>query len=319
MKPTLLLLILASGMTGHVSAQKTTKYYDFSWKETDVSHARFVSIVERTDSGWHRLDYFVQGPTLQMEGWYEDSAEKVGTGKFTWGYPDNKLKMTGRYLHGKRQGLWLVYHPNGMMADSVFYDAGNPIGTELRWFRDGTPSDSSVNNPDGSAVEVSWFDNGNPSSAGRYSGGHKMNGRWQFFHDNGKLSAIELYDNGKLQQKQYFDENGQAMIDTITKDKEAMFTGGINAWLKYLGNHLHFPSNYTITNGDEAAVVLTFTVDTDGTVKDAYISVPFHAPFEKEALYTVLHSPKWQPAIDHNRHVESVMVQPVIFRQPDDN
>jgi antitoxin component YwqK of YwqJK toxin-antitoxin module len=311
--PCLLLALLPAFA---LRAQKT-QFYDFNWKETNVAHARFYSVMQQTDSGWRRLDYYVQGPTLQMAGLYEDSACKIGSGNFVYAYPDGKTETRGRYLHGKRQGLWTRWHPNGMMADSTVFENGNPVGTKMAWYTNGYPSDSAKYNADGSGVEVKWFDNGNPSSAGVLAPGYKPHGRWKFFHKNGQVSAIELYDNGKLLEKQYYDESGQAIFDTTNTDRKAEFKGGTTAWLKYLEGHLNFPQNYQIVNSDEAAVVVTMTVDEDGKVQDAFISTPFFPPFEKEALFVIRHSPLWQPARNHNRTVAAVFSQPVVFRDPE--
>ena len=318
MKATLLPILLVLGSS--ITAQKITSYYDFEWKPTVVGHARFVTILEHTDSGWHRLDYYVQGPNLQMDGWFEDSACKIRNGKFIFAYPEKKLESVGRYAHNKRQGLCLSYYPNGMMSDSAAYEAGQVVGISKKWYRNGFPMDSAVNNADGSGVEVSWFDNGSPSAAGVWATGHKKQGRWQFFHSNGKLSALELYDHGQLLQKQYYDDNGQIQPDTTSRDRKCTFgKDHPAAWLKYLSKNLQWPRDYKIVNGDLAAVVVTFTVDVDGKVKDAYISVPFFEPFHREALKTITNSPKWQPAIEHNRYVPEVFRQPVVFSQPEEN
>jgi hypothetical protein len=307
--PTTLLLLAA---TTH--AQKSVRYYNFQWKECEVAHARFLTTTEHTDSGWHRIDYYlVKTPKLQMDGWYLDSAQKIPVGQFVYAYSDQKLEMKGLYFNGRKKGTWLTYHPNGMMADSTTYLAGDPIGTSLRWYPNGFPADSSIHNPDGSGLEVTWFDNGNPSAAGLFTTGRKMHGKWQFFHKNGKLSAIELYDHGQLTQKQYYDENGQAIADTANRDRPAAFKGGIDAWLKYLDSHLRFPDHTTITNSDQAAVVVSFTIDEDGNVKAPFISTPFFPPFEQAALYTINRSPRWLPAIEHNRCIQASCRQPVIF------
>jgi Gram-negative bacterial TonB protein C-terminal len=315
MKLTCFILLLIQGFTSF--AQKTGKFYDYLWKLTDGPHARFYSVVERTDSGYHRLDYYVHDGALQMDGWFEDSACKISSGKFTYLYPGKLLESSGRYLHNKKQGLWLTYHPNGMIADSTVYDNGMPSGTSMAWYSNGIPSDSSVYNADGSGIKVGWFDNGNPSYAGRLAPGYKHYGKWQFFHRNGKTSAFELYTHDSLLDKQYFDETGQPVLDTTNKDTDANFPGSTKGWLKYLGNHLDFPENYKITNSDEAVVVITMTIDEDGQVKDAYVSTPFYPPFEEIALRVITHSPKWKPAIKHNRRVSTVFRQPVVFSQPD--
>ena len=316
MKPRLLpiLLIISSALT----AQKDISYYDFQWKKCDVAHARFISVMEHTDSGWHRQDYYVQGQVLQMDGWYEDSACTIRNGKFIFGYPDKKIASVGRYAHNKREGLCISFHANGMMADSTYFEAGQAVGISIGWYQNGNQSDSCVYKPDGSGVEVDWFDNGKPSAAGRWATGHKRQGRWQFFHNNGQLSALELYDQGRLEQKQYYDENGQALTDTTNRDHKASFGKDSTAWLKYLQNNLMWPNGYKITNADVAAVIVDFIVDVDGSVKDAYISVPFFDVFHKEALRTIIRCPKWHPAVEHNRRVPEYMRQPVVFSQPAD-
>jgi antitoxin component YwqK of YwqJK toxin-antitoxin module len=300
------------------TAQQTTRYYNIDRKESDAKHARFVSINERTDSGWHRRDYyFEKSLSPEMDGWYEDSTEKIRTGIFNWFYPDKKLSISGRYLQGKKQGAWLKYHPNGMVADSTQYEAGNPIGTSFSWYPNGTPSDSSLYHADGSGTEVTWFDNGNPSSAGVYAAGRLMQGEWKFYHKNGQVSAIELYNQGTLVQKDYYDENGNQVTDTSNRERTATLRGDLTGqtWLRYLQKNLEFPRNYKITNSDEAAVGVTFTIDEDGNVKDAFVSTPFFLPFEREALRVIIRSPKWRPAINHNRYVRSTHIQSVVFNQ----
>jgi hypothetical protein len=65
-------------------------------------------------------------------------------------------------------------------------------------------------------------------------------------------------------------------------------------------------------------VVVTGAVNESGDVTDLYISTPFFPPFEKEALNAIRRSPKWQPAIEHNRRVRYYFTQPVVFSQPED-
>src|ERR1700753_593310 len=97
----LILLILVSTTA---FSQVTKKFYDYSWKESDIAHARFYSVMEHTDSGWHRMDFFLHEPSsLQMEGWYEDSNSKRGNGKFTYVFPNRTIYMTGNILHGKKE------------------------------------------------------------------------------------------------------------------------------------------------------------------------------------------------------------------------
>jgi len=312
---TALLLLLLLPRIGF--SQKIEKYYDYLWHETELKYARFYMLLEKTDSGWHRKDFFMHGLTLQMDGWYEDSATKVASGYFTYAYPNRRVEMTGRYVHDKKQGLWLTYYPDGMMSDSTVYDNGEPVGTSLGWHHNGYPSDSAVYKADGSGVEVSWFDNGNPSSAGMLAAGYKKNGKWQYFHKNGNISAVELYDHDKLVDKQYFEEDRSPAKDTSSKAEDARFPGGLSAWGNYLSRHLYFPPQYEIVNSDKAVVVVSATIDEDGKIQDAYVSTPFYPEFDKIALDVIRRSPNWIPARNHHRKVKYEIRQPVTFSQPD--
>ena len=45
-------------------AQKTEKFYDYSWKECEPNAARFFSITTKTDSGTCRKNYYIKEKTL---------------------------------------------------------------------------------------------------------------------------------------------------------------------------------------------------------------------------------------------------------------
>lgn len=68
-KLSLLLLFLSIHLLPF--AQKIEKFYDWTWKETDIGHARFIATIEKTDSGYARNDYYLREKTLQMRGLFE--------------------------------------------------------------------------------------------------------------------------------------------------------------------------------------------------------------------------------------------------------
>ena len=312
MKPFLFLLPLIFSVT--TFAQTIEKYYDFQWKETKPENARFVGVIEKTDSGWHRRDYFLLEKKLQMDGTYDDSTCKTANGRFRYFHSNGSLSQVGRYMHGKKEGLWLSYHYNGMIDDSSSYSNGHLIGNCYGWYDNGYLSDSATWNADGSGVKVAWFNNGSPSYGGRYSAHEKKNGKWTYYHRNGKLSAVEQYNNGVLIDKKYFDEDGR-VADTTNKDKDASFPGGVQEWLKYLVKKLYFPTQYKLINGDRAIVVVEAVIDEEGNVTNVVVSTPFHPAFDRIAVEVVRKSPKWLPAINHNRKVTYKIKQPVVFSQ----
>jgi TonB family protein len=312
MKPLLFLLSIIFSV--ETFAQKIEKYYDYRWKETTPENARFYGVIKNTDSGWHRIDYFLLERSLQMKGTYEDSACKKPNGEFYYFHSNGRLSQSGRYIHGKKDGLWLSYYYNGMINDSISYSDGHKIGASYRWYENGYPADSTFWNADGSGVAVGWFNNGNPSYAGRYGAGEKKQGQWIYFHRNGKTSATELYKDGVLIDKQYFDEQAN-VTDTVNKDRNASYPGGPKSWQKYLNNQLYFPRDYKLVNGDKAIVVVEATIDEEGNVTDVTVGTPFHPAFDKIAVEVIRKSRQWEPAIQHNRKVRYKIRQPVFFAQ----
>ena len=316
MKRSALLSVLLIILTSCLAAQKIEKFFDYNWKPCEINMARFYAVIMNTDSGWLRTDYFLATMKLQMKGLYKDSTCKISNGHFYFFHANGLIESTGQYKDNKKEGLWLSYHPNGLMSDSTVYnDFGERSGTSLQWHNTGYLSDSTVYSPDGLSVSVSWFDNGNISSAGHLNLVQAYHGKWQFFHRNGKLSAVEIYNNGKLTDRKYFTEDGSPMTDTTDKTKAATFPGGIPEWMKYLEKKLVFPYNYQIVNGDRATVVVEFTVNENGDVKDVNIRTPFHPAFDNIALNVFNNAPKWIPAINHNRKVKYNHRQTVTFRQ----
>jgi hypothetical protein len=313
MKKHLLILLVFTSLFS--SAQKIEKFFDYRWKPCGPSNARYYALIQFKDSLWSRVDYFINEKELQMQGSYRDSACKIPVGKFYYFHPNEKLESTGNYVNGKKEGVWLKYYSNGYMKDSTFYINGHPSGISMGWYANGYPADSVTYNANNErAAYISWFDNGNPSSAG-YKINDSLHGKWSFFHKNGNISAVEVYDRGKLISRQYFDEEGKEMADTSSHDHQVEFNGGEKAWRKYILSKLYFPTQYKITGGDKAIVVVDATIDEDGNVLEAEVSSPFHPDFDEIALKTMKNSPKWKPAVDHNRKVKSYIIQPVTFAQ----
>jgi TonB family protein len=306
----LFLCIIASV---HTQAQ-ITQYYDWQWKPCDVSLARFFSVIKKTDSGWLRNDYFLDTQKLQMAGLYQDADTKKQNGWFRYFHPNENLSSAGRFVNGKKEGLWLSHHYNGMMLDSSFYEAGNLRGTKISWYNNEYMADSADYTNDGKAVYVSWFDDGTPSSSGRLSNG-KKEGTWQYFHKNGNNAALEKYRQDELLSRIYYDENGTPLADTSNKDRDAEFKGGQKKWREFLLNNLQFPADVKLVNTDVITVVVNAQVDEDGKISDVYVSIPFNPKFDNEAIRVMKRSPKWQPSIRQNRRVKLYIRQPISFRQ----
>lgn len=297
------------------SQKNVETFYDYKWRKCMLEDARFYSIEKNTDSGWYRNDFFINLKKLQMAGLYEDKENTIANGTFYWYYPDGTLKSVGRYVHNKKDGVWLNYYQDRSLKDSLNYKDGNLAGISLGWYSNGYVRDSLNIDQDGNGVNVSWFDNGNPSSAGKYINFNKQHGTWQYFHKNGNPSSIEIYEHNILKDKHYFDESGKPMSDTTSRDSEAHFGANDKAWSKYFSNNIHFPSNHEIQNNYQIINVVTGTITNEGKVIDLEVSVPVSPAFDKILIDALKKSPSWIPAISHNRKVYDTFSQSVNFSQ----
>lgn len=312
----LTLLLIASLLIQLIlpAQEVNTKFYDYQWRECEVSRARFYSTIEHTDSGWLRNDFFLNLNQLQMTALYADSDCKTKNGTAMYFYANGSAQIIARYKNGKREGTHAGFHNNGMMSDSANYINDKLTGTEIRWYPNGNMSDSIYALNDSVTVAISWFDNGNPSAYG-YFINEKKEGRWKYFHKNGQLAALETSDHGKVIAVSYYNEDGTVHPDTSDVNAEATYKTGIKGWQKYLLDKTYWPEEYKITNTNTATVVTQFTINEDGKIEDAFVSTPFHPLMDKIALETIKKSPAWKPALDHNRKIKAYRRQPHTFMQ----
>lgn len=297
------------------NAQRTEKFYDYLWRPSTIDKAVYFSVREPAGDVFHQTDYYIRESKLQMDGYYKDTAGKIKHGDFHYYYPGGITETISNYVDNKLNGVYMHFHNNGMMSDSANYINGNTIGNSFSWFPDGMTEDSTFKREDGSGTSISWHSNGQPAAAGMYGVGGKKIKTWQYFHFNGNLSAKEKYEDGKLIDKSYYDENGNLESDTTSIDREVSFPGGIKAWQKFIYKRAYFPEGWKIVNTDAVVVVVTATVDEEGNIKDAYVSTPFHPDFDKIALKALIGAPKWLPAISHHRKVQASFRQPITFQQ----
>lgn len=310
------LLLTALLICYGATAQKTEAYYDYFWKLCKAEEAGYFSTVEKTDSGWLRSDYYVTTKRLQMRGLYEDEANKIHNGYCTWYYANGYPSATGRYVHGKKEGICLSYLANGMVSDSALFHNDQVADKRFRWHPNGYMADSINRINESTCVQVGWFDDGTLAYAGHLVN-DQQEGKWKYYHHNGQLSASEIYNAGKLTTAAYFDETGKQQTDTSAINHEAIFKDGEKTWIKYLQKKLYWPANLQFTAPGSVTVGVDFAIDENGKVTDAQVSMPFHQAFDKIALDIIKNSPAWQPAVSHNRKVKAYRRQPITFVQPD--
>jgi hypothetical protein len=93
----------------------------------------------------------------------------------------------------------------------------------------------------------------------------------------------------------------------IRHDEAAKFPGGISALSSYILKKGKFKEDII------GRMIVSFTVNTDGTLSDYKIIHGLDENEDKEVIDALKSSPKWEPAISNGKAVKSVFILPVTF------
>lgn len=298
------------------SAQKREEVFNFSFKPSNSGPYYYV-VTEKKDSGWHREAYFISQMAMAMEGWYKDEACNLAHGPVKWFHPTRVLKSTGRYVNGKKEGLWLGFDDQGNLIDSSTYHDGYLTGVSFRWHSNGMAKDSLDFDGQGNGVQVSWYDDGNLASAGRWTADTVKKDRWKYFHKNGTVMATEDYVNGKLVTCNCYTEAGQALDTADCREKEALPSGGIKGWQRFLASGLQQLLNSKAASREWSAgqrtVAIRFVVEKDGSLSEFKPLTQYGRGLEEEIIKLLQRSPRWTPGQQWGRPVRSYHTQPLTF------
>lgn len=102
-------------------------------------------------------------------------------------------------------------------------------------------------------------------------------------------------------------------------EKEAEFTGGQNAWVKFLTKTLR--PNVPIDKGAPAGtytVIVRFIVSKNGTVTDIEAETKFGYGMEAELKRVIALSPEWKPAMQNGKPLNAYRLQPITFIVPEE-
>jgi antitoxin component YwqK of YwqJK toxin-antitoxin module len=92
------------------------------------------------------------------------------TGVYRLYHPNTQLREEGHYLDGKKHGDWKTWYPSGELESEAWYSCGTPVGPFRLYFPDGAPK-----------------------KAGTYEDGRSV-GEWQTFNDAGVATRIEQFN-----------------------------------------------------------------------------------------------------------------------------
>lgn len=95
-----------------------------------------------------------------------------------------------------------------------------------------------------------------------------------------------------------------------------MFPGGQRALMNYLAENVHYTDEMAEICA-QGRVIVTFIVETDGSITEAKVVKSVHPLLDEEALRVVKAMPKWTPGAINGKLMRNRYTMPVIFR-PDE-
>jgi hypothetical protein len=118
-------------------------------------------------------------------------------------YQEGKLKSTGKYREGLKDGVWYTAHDNGSLWYKQTYLLG-VLNGEIYWYYRNEQLMYKGNYLNGKAEGQwrSYYITGQPQGIYHHHEGEK-DGEWLFYNEDGSIQSYEIYSMGKLIEKIY--------------------------------------------------------------------------------------------------------------------
>ena len=106
-------------------------------------------------------------------------------------------------------------------------------------------------------------------------------------------------------------KRGEDVLVGIVPYQIAEYPGGEEAMMQFIKEHLRYPAS-AAKNNIEGRVLVSFSVETDGTLSDIHVSKGLDPACDEEALRVVRLMPKWERRGDKMSPMEYAV--PIIFK-----
>lgn len=139
--------------------------------------------------------------------------------------------------------------------------------------------------------------------------------KWQ--QEKMKTEQLAVLYKAEAEQKKHapIEVEGKLINPVFTKvEQNPQFTGGTDAWKKYLMTNLK-----PATPADEGwkagkyVIMVKFIVHADGTVSDVTTENYIGSKTAQHCIEVIRNAPKWQPAVQNGRKVNAYKKQPITF------
>lgn len=147
---------------------------------------------------------------------------------------------------------------------------------------------------------------------------NKVDELQQLMQTNEELFTFTPGDN--LRDEDFKEDDEDEPINLNDDDPETLrivqelpeYPGGMVEFMKWLTLNLRYPPAALRTK-IEGTVMISFIVNTDGSISNIKVEKHAHALLENEALRIASMMPKWKPGKDHGKVCRSQVAIPIVF------
>ena len=131
---------------------------------------------------------------------------------------------------------------------------------------------------------------------------------------NGKKAASAEPETVAPAAEQAAALDNQEPIPFSDLEQKPTFNGGdANEFSKWVNSHLQYPEQAK-KDGLQGRVILSFTIGTDGVVRDVKVLRSAHEVLDAEAVRVISASPKWEPGFQDGNPVPVTFTFPLVFQ-----
>jgi antitoxin component YwqK of YwqJK toxin-antitoxin module len=164
-------------------------------------------------------------------------------------HPNGMLQTECNYLNEKLQGLYKSYYENGQLKSDENYNQGERNGICKFYYANGKiEEDGNYLNGEGEGLHKTYYENGTFKSEENLKQGER-NGICKYYHPNGKLEQEGNFLNGKTEGLfKFYYENG------TLKSEENLKQGERNGICKYYNENGTFKSEENLKQGERNGI-----------------------------------------------------------------
>ena len=135
-----------------------------------------------------------------------------------------------------------------------------------------------------------------------------------------KILDVVKFTPDDMDEDELLEEEKDEPINQNEDDPEILrivqelpqYPGGMTEFVKWLTKNLKYPTA-ALRSKIEGKVMISFIVNTDGTISDIKVVKNAHRLLDAEALRVAKLMPKWEPGKDHGKVCRTKVAIPIVF------